>query len=105
MRPRQFVPPVFAAVLLALVVGAPISALARIGLLGVAGTYAAANLVASVHTGRGGPFPEVLLLPVVFATLHLSYGFGFLAGLVRFRSRWSEALPGPPPARPAERSA
>ena len=27
-------------------------------------------------------------LPIIFATLHLSYGLGFLAGLVRFWNRW-----------------
>lgn len=88
MRPRQFVPPVFAASLLACVLAAPVAVWARLGLLGIIAAYSAANLGASALTGRAGPFPEVILLPVVFTTLHVSYGFGFLAGLARFRNRW-----------------
>jgi hypothetical protein len=29
-----------------------------------------------------------VLLPVVFATLHISYGLGFLYGLAKFWNRW-----------------
>lgn len=105
MRPRQFVPPLFAAFLLAATLAAPFASWARHGLLAIGITYVVANLLASLVSGRAGPFPEVLLLPIVFATLHLSYGVGFLAGLVRFRNRWSETAVGPPPARRAERSA
>ena len=97
MSSRQFVPPVFAASLLACALASPISVWARIGLLGITIAYAVANLVASVLTAPRGSFPGVLLLPVVFATLHVSYGFGFLSGLVRFHGRWSEASVGSPP--------
>jgi hypothetical protein len=30
------------------------------------------------------------LLPFAFATLHLSYGIGFLWGLIRFAGRWGD---------------
>jgi len=32
------------------------------------------------------------LLPLVFATLHVSYGLGFLVGLVRFAGRWVDKV-------------
>ncbi|HEX7579540.1 MAG TPA: glycosyltransferase family 2 protein, partial [Thermoanaerobaculia bacterium] len=105
MRLRQFVPPVFVACLLAGAFAAPFAPWARHGLLGVGVAYAVANLVASFFSGRVGPFPEVLLLPIVFATLHVSYGVGFLTGLVRFRNRWSETTIGSPPAGRHEGSA
>ncbi|HEX7580586.1 MAG TPA: glycosyltransferase family 2 protein [Thermoanaerobaculia bacterium] len=105
MRPRQFIPPVFAALLIVGVLAAPFSAWARFGLLGITAAYAGANVVASVLTGRAGPFPEVFLLPVVYTTLHVSYGFGFLAGLVHFHNRWRDILPGSQPAGRHEGSA
>jgi len=42
-----------------------------------------ASLVASKKTGQ-----STILLPVVFATLHTSYGLGFLVGLARFWNCW-----------------
>jgi hypothetical protein len=32
----------------------------------------------------------LLILPAVFATLHVSYGAGFLLGLVRFARQWRD---------------
>lgn len=103
MRPRQFVPPLFAALLLAGTLAAPVSAGARLALLVLVAAYAAANLAASVSAGSRGPFPGVFLLPAAFATLHVSYGFGFLAGLVRFAGRWrNRRAPGTSHSIPAE---
>jgi hypothetical protein len=31
-----------------------------------------------------------MVLPLVFAILHFSYGFGFLRGLIAFRRRWRD---------------
>jgi succinoglycan biosynthesis protein ExoA len=78
------------ATLLFLALGALFVPATRVGLLGAAGTYASACLLASVAAARRTGFPEILLLPVVFAVLHLSYGIGFLAGLVRFAGRWGD---------------
>jgi cellulose synthase/poly-beta-1,6-N-acetylglucosamine synthase-like glycosyltransferase len=36
------------------------------------------------------PINYYLFLPLVFAILHLSYGSGFLLGLVKFASRWGD---------------
>lgn len=100
MRPRQFVPPLFVATLLLLATGAPFALAAQTSLVGVAGAYAIASLVASAFVAVRTGFPSVFLLPVVFAILHLSYGLGFLAGLVRFRKRWRDTTPGSAPAVP-----
>jgi succinoglycan biosynthesis protein ExoA len=90
MRPRQFIPPLFVATLLLLAVGALFVPATRVGLLGGAGIYVVACLFASAAAARRTGFPEALLLPAVFAVLHLSYGIGFLAGLVRFAGRWGD---------------
>ncbi len=46
--------------------------------------YAACVLVASTRAGNGAPRSDALALPVVFATMHVAWGFGFLAGCLRF---------------------
>ncbi len=90
MRPRQFVPPLFVAGLVGALLLAPLSVVG-VGLLGLtAGAYTAANLGASLAVGANGHWRELLLLPAAFATLHLAYGVGFLAGLARFWNRWGD---------------
>ena len=42
---------------------------------------------ASIATGRSQP-RLLPYLPATFATLHVAYGSGYLAGLVRFRRLW-----------------
>ena len=88
MRPRQFVPPVFVAVLLSSALMATFTPVGLALLALVAVSYALANLTASVWTASRGGWRHLPLLPVVFAAIHLSYGLGFLAGLVRFANRW-----------------
>jgi succinoglycan biosynthesis protein ExoA len=90
MRPRHFIPPLYVATLLLLALGALFAPATRVGLLGGAGIYVVACLFASAAAARRTRFPEALLLPAVFAVLHLSYGIGFLAGLVRFAGRWGD---------------
>jgi len=36
--------------------------------------------------------PGLLLLPLTYAILHLSYGSGFLWGLFKFRKRWGDKI-------------
>jgi hypothetical protein len=49
-----------------------------------AGPYIAANLAASVHAAsKERKARSAFLMPVVFASLHLAYGFGSLWGCVR----------------------
>lgn len=90
MRPRQFVPPAFVAALLGSALLA-IFSVAGAWLLGlVAGAYALANFAASARVARGKGMRTLLILPIVFATLHVAYGLGFLVGLLRFWNRWGD---------------
>jgi hypothetical protein len=85
---RQFVPPTFVAGLLGSILLAPFFPWARVLFIFVAGSYVGANLLASVITCLKDGLRHLPILPIVFATLHLSYGSGFLVGLVRFANRW-----------------
>lgn len=90
MRPHQFVPAIFVAALSLCVLVAPIHWMGRPGLAATAGAYALANITASARiAGRKGlgMFPALV---ACFAILHVSYGLGFLVGLVKFRSRWAD---------------
>ena len=88
MRWRQFVPPAFVAGLVGSILLAPCFSWARFLLILIAGFYIGANLLASVITCFRNGLKHLPILPIVFATLHLSYGSGFLVGLVRFANRW-----------------
>jgi succinoglycan biosynthesis protein ExoA len=89
MSPRQFVPPVFVLSLLVsmLLLFSPALRLfsAIIPLL-----YLVANLFASIHTASSRGWKHLPFLPLIFTILHLSYGLGFLVGLVKFWNRWSD---------------
>ena len=89
MRLRQFVPPLFVTVLmLSLLMMLFVDGGWLIFVL-VIGSYLVANLAASLLTAtKTTATKSTLLLPVVFATLHISYGLGFLLGLVKFWNRW-----------------
>lgn len=90
MRPRQFVPPLFAlGVLIGAVLASFSKPLRRIWCTGLA-AYALANVTASVKLAREHGWQHLTRLPPVFFILHFSYGLGFLAGLVHFRDRWGK---------------
>jgi glycosyltransferase involved in cell wall biosynthesis len=64
--------------------------------------YLVASLSVSILTARRTP--RVLpLLPVVFATLHLSYGLGFLWGMLVWWRRGTTTPAAPAPTRPHDR--
>jgi glycosyltransferase involved in cell wall biosynthesis len=92
MRVRQFVPPSF---VLSLFIVLGLSFLASWGwatAVALGGSYFVANIGASVLTAFKKGWRHVLLLPVVYAILHLSYGLGFLAGLLKFWNRWGDRI-------------
>jgi succinoglycan biosynthesis protein ExoA len=94
MSPRQFAPPLFvAALLLALLLSLLITH-GWLALILIGGCYLTANLLASVRAARqSADLPtHLLLLPIVYASLHLSYGGGFLIGLIKFAPRWRKDL-------------
>jgi glycosyltransferase involved in cell wall biosynthesis len=87
MKARQFVPPVFVACLLLALLSIPFT-VAGFYLFGaVAGLYLLANLGASILAARKETWSLLPYLPVIYATLHLSFGLGFLVGLLRFSAR------------------
>jgi glycosyltransferase involved in cell wall biosynthesis len=88
MRPRQFVPPVFVASLVLSLILSLLYPWGWIALVGLVGVYLLANLGASLLTAREAGWRYFSLLPIAFATLHISYGTGFLAGLVKFWNQW-----------------
>jgi succinoglycan biosynthesis protein ExoA len=94
MRLRQFVPPAFVTALLGSALLTPFSVLGQWLLVSVVGSYALADLAASVWAARKGGLQHLPLLPLSFASLHLSYGVGFLVGLVKFANRWRDKAGG-----------
>ncbi|MDO9545353.1 MAG: glycosyltransferase family 2 protein [Pelolinea sp.] len=90
MRPRQFVPPVFASALLGSALLSVLFSRGWVVLALVGGGYLLANLAASVVTASKKGWDHLALLPATFAILHLSYGLGFLIGLVKFAKRWGD---------------
>jgi succinoglycan biosynthesis protein ExoA len=81
LRLRHLIPTAFVMALALGSVNAALPNASLVPLLLVAGVYAGANLLASLLTARHRAWASIPLLPVVFATLHLSYGLGFLSGL------------------------
>lgn len=89
MRLRQFVPPVFVASLLMGVLAALFLPKGGVVLAAVVIPYAGANVVASAMAARGR-WRLLPFLPITFTVLHLSYGSGFLHGLIKFSRRWRD---------------
>lgn len=89
MSPRQFAPPAFALTLFGSASLALSSALRPLSLV-IPLLYLFANLLASLATAAKRGWKYIPLLPVVFAILHLAYGLGFLAGLLKFWNRWTD---------------
>jgi succinoglycan biosynthesis protein ExoA len=102
MRLRQFVPPAF---VLALLVSALLALLSVSRLLSsillpspVLGPlssiipllYLIVNLIASFYSASKRGWQYIPLLPLTFAILHISFGLGFLVGLVKFAKRWGD---------------
>jgi glycosyltransferase involved in cell wall biosynthesis len=91
MSARQFIPPMFVAALIVSSAAALVTTHGWILLAGVLASYAVANVTATALVVRGRPLPQPWMLPIAFATLHISYGIGFLTGLLRFWNRWGRA--------------
>jgi len=91
MQPRQFIPACFVlAVMCSLIVGI----FWKPGLWvagGLLGMYGLAALAAAIAVGRKHSLRMTWQLPFVFPALHISYGLGFLRGLVAFWNRWGAA--------------
>lgn len=90
MRPRQFAPPLLVATLSALSLAATWLPPARGWLFAVVFVYVAATVSAALLTARRQGWRYFPSLCLAFPTLHLSYGAGFLYGLLRFAGRWGD---------------
>jgi hypothetical protein len=90
MSPRQFVPPLFVLSLLGSVFLTIFTSWGWITLAAIMSSYVIATITASLVTAAKKGWRHLPLLPVVFATLHCSYGLGFLAGLIKFWKRWGD---------------
>ncbi|MGI6740033.1 MAG: glycosyltransferase family 2 protein [Brevefilum sp.] len=90
MSPRQFVPPLFVLSLLIFSILAFFFPWGLSALSGLVILYALANLITSLLVASREGWKYFFLLPLAFATLHLSYGTGFLMGLFRFWNRWRD---------------
>ena len=92
MSLRQFIPPTFVASLILSFVFALFIPVFWIILAGIGGVYLLANLLASILTAAKKGWQHLFFLPVVFVILHISYGLGFLVGLVKFANRWNDKI-------------
>jgi hypothetical protein len=82
---RHLVPGGFVFGLLALALLALLWSPGRWLLAGVLAAYAAANLLATLHTcATTGTFRYLPVIPIVFASYHVGYGYGFLRGVIDF---------------------
>lgn len=90
MSLRQFIPPAFVSALLLGVFLSFCFPWGWIFFLGLIGLYLLANFASSFLIARREGLHYFWLLPFAFATIHISYGLGFLAGLVKFWNRWKD---------------
>ncbi len=88
MRMRQFAPLVLVCSFLTLSLASIFYAPAGSALVALVAVYVAVLMLATISSVRSRHGWRAILLPVAFATLHLSYGLGFLIGLFRFGQYW-----------------
>lgn len=82
MSPRQFVPLAFIlALLLTSLLALVTPPWGWVALIGLVGVYTFANLAASFLIAKREGWRYFWPLPLAFATIHIGYGLGFLAGL------------------------
>jgi cellulose synthase/poly-beta-1,6-N-acetylglucosamine synthase-like glycosyltransferase len=94
---RHWVPPLFALAVVGGLLAAILLPVLRLPYLGGLFVYAMVNLAASALIAAREGWRHFLRLPIVFATLHLSYGLGFWGGVLGFGPPWRRVRPGVPP--------
>lgn len=92
MSPRQFIPGLFVTTLIVSAVLGLVSVWGQLLLGAVLAAYLVANLAATVITAARWGWRHLVHLPITFGILHLSYGTGFLAGMLHFRERWGDKI-------------
>ncbi|MCX6248576.1 MAG: glycosyltransferase family 2 protein [Bacteroidetes bacterium] len=82
---RQMVPPLFVLYLLSFLAASFFHPVFRIVFISVTGLYLLLDIVFSLRTClRERSFRQLLYLPWLFPLIHLSYGWGYLTGIVKF---------------------
>tara|TARA_Y100001980_G_C14535714_1_gene312332 strand:+ start:330 stop:1367 length:1038 start_codon:yes stop_codon:yes gene_type:complete len=84
---RHFVPAIF---VLTLILSAIIAIFQKIfwPILFLGGIYLLVSITFSIYESIKRHDKSLALLPVIYFIMHLSYGLGFLAGLVFFANKW-----------------
>jgi succinoglycan biosynthesis protein ExoA len=90
MQPRQFAPPLFVFTLSGLSVLSIFVPLARLALAGILVLYGTVVFASALYAWRKAEDCALPILLASFPILHVSYGLGFLYGLVKFWNRWGE---------------
>jgi succinoglycan biosynthesis protein ExoA len=81
---RHLAPAGFWLTTIALACASPFSALARLGFVFLLGAYVLSTMSASLITALSTDWRLLPILPLVFASLHVGYAYGFLRGLWDF---------------------
>ena len=81
---RHLVPGTFVLTLGGLGMVAPFSTVAAVGLAVILASYGAVLAAASCLTARRAGWRYLPVLPAVFACYHVSYGIGFMRGILDF---------------------
>lgn len=100
MSIRQFIPPLFVGSLLISLLASFVLPYVWFLFILLSGYYLLVNLAASILTASRRGWKHLPLLPVIFPILHISYGLGFLVGMVKFANRWGEKVYIEPLSRP-----
>ena len=92
MRLSQFIPPTFVATIIVSLLMGLLSPLSWLFFALIFGTYIIACLTTSIIISNKNGWEYLPLLLICFAILHLSYGLGFLRGLIKFWNRWGDKV-------------
>ena len=92
MSPRQFIPPMFVSALILCALLTLIFPWGWLVFTALVGVYLLANLAASTLIAWRKGWKYLWPLPIAFTTIHISYGLGFLCGLVKFWNRWDDKV-------------
>jgi hypothetical protein len=90
MSLRHFIPNVFVVSLFVSLIAILFTPLGLVLLGAVCGSHLLLNLLFSLSAASREGIRFFPLLPFVFLAIHLSYGIGMLAGLLRFMTRWRD---------------
>lgn len=95
MSLRHFIPMGFVLAVIGLSVLCVFSSAAAWALAGLLAFYLVSCVGAAIKVAADTKFALFPAVLISFIILHFSYGFGFLAGLLRFRNHWRRPLQAP----------